>query len=191
MTTAVVSPVPIRALAKEIGLVVGLAGLTSLAAKIAIPLPWTPVPATLQTAAVIFAGAAFGARRGLLSQGLYLLVGLLGLPVFAPWTPLGPAALASASAGFLVAFPLVAWLAGLGTTGRSRWLMGLAGLACLYLVGALWLAIWALTTGVQVSAAWVLLAGVIPFLPFDLLKAGLAISTAAPIRRRVSQVGRG
>lgn len=191
MTTALVTPVPIRTLARELGLAVGLAGLTALASKVAVPLPWTPVPATLQTAAVIFAGAAFGARRGLTSQGLYLLVGLLGAPVFAPWTPPGPAALAGASAGFLLAFPLVAWLAGRGRSGRSRWLMGAAALACLYLVGALWLAVWALATGAQVSFTWVLLAGVLPFLPFDVLKAGLAILTATPLRRRADLAGQG
>lgn len=191
MTTAVANAFEPRTLAREVGLAVGLAGLTTLAAKVAIPLPWTPVPATLQTAAVIFAGAAFGARRGLVSQGLYLLVGLLGLPVFAPWTPVGPAALTSASAGFLLAFPLAAWLAGLGGVGRSRWLMGGIALTGLYLAGAVWLAVWALATGAEASVAWVLLAGVLPFLPFDLLKAGLAIGTAAPIRRRIGGSGRG
>ncbi len=190
MTTAVANTFEPRTLAREVGLAVGLAGLTTLAAKVAVPLPWTPVPATLQTAAVIFAGAAFGARRGLVSQGLYLLVGLLGLPVFAPWTPAGPAALAGASAGFLLAFPLVAWLAGLGRSGRSRWLMGAAALGCLYGIGALWLAVWALATGAEASVVWVLMAGVVPFLPFDLLKAGLAIGTATPIRRRVGGSGR-
>ena len=189
MTTAALTPDSARTLAREVGLAVGLAGLTALAAKVAIPLPGTPVPATLQTAAVIFAGAAFGARRGLISQGLYLLVGLLGLPVFAPWTPAGPAALAGPTAGFLVAFPLVAWLAGRGLATRTRWLMGAAALACLYLVGAGWLTVWALATGAPVSAAWVLLAGVVPFLPFDLLKAGLALLSAGPIRRRVDRLG--
>ncbi len=164
--------------AREAGLVVGLAGLTALAAQVAVPLPWTPVPATLQVAAVVFAGAAFGARRGLLSQLLYLLLGVTGLPVFAPAT-------GGASLGYLLAFPLAALLAGVWAGRLGRWLgAGLAVLA-IHLLGSLWLLGWALATGAPASAAWVLWAGSLPFLPFDLAKAGLAVLSAAPLRRRL------
>jgi len=148
-------------------------------------LPWTPVPATLQTAAVIFAGAACGARLGSLSQLLYLLLGLAGAPVFASWTVAGPAVAATSSFGYLLAFPAAAWLAGRWPGSKSRWLGGLAALGVIYALGALWLAGWAISAGAEVSAAWVLLAGVVTFLPFDLLKAGLAVLSAGPVRRRL------
>ncbi|HOX42010.1 MAG TPA: biotin transporter BioY [Myxococcota bacterium] len=163
--------------AREAGLVVGLAGLTALSAQVTIPLPWTPVPATLQVAAVVFAGAAFGPRRGLLSQLLYLLLGLTGLPVFAAVT-------GGATLGYLLAFPLAALLAGLWAGRLGRWLgAGLAVLA-IHALGSLWLCGWALATDAPASGAWVLWAGSLPFLPFDALKAGLAVLSAAPLRHR-------
>jgi biotin transport system substrate-specific component len=171
-------------ISREAGLVVGLAGLTALAAKVAVPLPWTPVPATLQVAAVIFAGAAFGSRRGLLSQLVYLTAGLLGAPVFASWTLLGPGVVLTSSFGFLLAFPLAAWLAGRWTGRGGRFAGAGLALVAIHLAGGLWLFGWALAVGAPSSAGWVLLAGSLPFLPFDLLKAGLAVCSAAPIRRR-------
>lgn len=186
MTTAVATRLNLgRSLAREAGIAVGLAGLTAVAAKVAVPLPWTPVPATLQTAVVIFAGAACGPWRGAAAMLLYLAAGLAGAPVFAPWTGAGPAVLLAPSAGYLVAFPLAAWLAGRGGGRRVRWLWSLAGLAAVYALGAAWLGIWALAMAAPIGAAWVLLAGVLPFLPFDLAKGALAVWSAGPLRRRL------
>ena len=61
MTQIAISTDRVRPLAREALIVVGLAGLTALASKLAVVLPWTPVPATFQVAAVLFSGAAFGA----------------------------------------------------------------------------------------------------------------------------------
>jgi biotin transport system substrate-specific component len=184
MTTALIGKISPRAAAREVGIAVGLAGLTALASKVAFHLPWTPVPATMQTAAVIFAGAAFGARRGLASQLAYLALGLMGAPVFASWTLAGPAALLSPSGGYLLAFPLAAWLAGRWTSRWGRWGGALSGLGVIYVLGSAWLAGFALAGRVEEPLVWTLWAGVLPFLPFGLLKAGLAVITAAPLRRR-------
>ena len=78
--TAVVLP---RSRAVSLGLVVGFALLTALAAQVVIPLPFTPVPITGQTFTVLLAGAALGGTLGAASMALYLLLGAVGLPFFA------------------------------------------------------------------------------------------------------------
>src|SRR5690349_3882425 len=67
----------------DVALVVGASLLTALAARIAIPVPWSPVPITGQTFAVLLSGVVLGARRGCAAQALYLAEGAVGLPVFA------------------------------------------------------------------------------------------------------------
>lgn len=183
-STTVATRDRVRSIFAEAGLVVSLAGLTALAAKIAIPLPWTPVPVTLQVAAVIFAGAAFGSRRGLLSQLLYLGAGLCGLPVFAPLTVTGPAVVLAPTFGYLLSFPLAAWLAGRWTGPKLCWVSASTALGCIYALGLLWLFMWTRVAGESWSATWVLLAGFLPFLPFDVIKTALAVISAQPIRRR-------
>lgn len=92
-------------------LVVGASLLIAIAAQVAIPLPFTPVPLTLQPLAVIFVGVALGSRRGAAAAALYLLEGFSGLPVFAQGHG-GPAMLIAPTAGFLYSYPFAAWLAG-------------------------------------------------------------------------------
>src|SRR5262245_52763921 len=89
-------------------LVIGFALLTWAGAKVAVPLPFTPVPGTLQTLAVLLAGAMLGARAGAASQMAYLVMGLAGLPVFA-LPGAGPAYFLGPTGGYLVGFILAAW----------------------------------------------------------------------------------
>jgi biotin transport system substrate-specific component len=86
--------------------------LTAIAAQIAIPVK--PVPFTLQTTAVLLAGALLGAKRGAASQLIYLALGIIGLPVFAqtPDGALGIARLLGPTGGYLLAFPIAAYLTG-------------------------------------------------------------------------------
>ncbi|MCW3012211.1 MAG: biotin transporter BioY [Solirubrobacterales bacterium] len=95
---------------RDVLLVLAGAGLTAVAAQVAIPIPPSPVPITGQTLAVVIAGAALGARRGAASQLLYVLLGLL-LPVYADGAS-GPEVLWGASGGYLVGFVLAAGLIG-------------------------------------------------------------------------------
>ena len=97
--------VPERSLLGDLGLVVGFSLFTGLMAHIAVPLPFTPVPITGQTFAVLLCGAALGARLGTASMLLYITEGVVGLPVFA-------AAPGSAGCGQVDA-------AALGTTARA------------------------------------------------------------------------
>ena len=96
-------------LVRSIALVVGGAVLVGLSAQVVIPLPFTPVPLSLQTFAVLLVGAALGSWRGLASMALYLLVGIAGVPWFAD----GNSGWQLASIGYLVGFVAAAWLVGL------------------------------------------------------------------------------
>jgi len=84
---------------RDVLLVIGASLLTAAAARIALPLPWSPVPLTGQTFAVLLTGAALGARRAVLAQALYLIEGTMGLPFFAGGLG-GPLVLAGPTGGF-------------------------------------------------------------------------------------------
>lgn len=153
-------------------LIVAASLLTALAAQVTIPLPFTPVPITGQTFAVLLVGAALGSRRGAASQLLYLTEGLAGMPVFAG-SKAGPAALLGPTGGYLVGFIAAAFVTGwLAERGWDRRVLTAAcamvlGNLTIYFFGATWLATF---TGL----AKALTLGVLPFLPGDALKIALA-----------------
>jgi len=130
------------------GAVLFAAVLTGAAAQLAVTVPWTAVPFTLQPVAVVLAGAVLGARLGALSQTLYLALGVTGAAMFAlsPVLAPGVARLVGPTGGFLLAFPLAAFATGwLADRGWTRSYAGavaamLGGLAVLYAGGGLWLA---------------------------------------------------
>jgi biotin transport system substrate-specific component len=147
--------------------------LTAAAAQVSLHLPFTPVPFTLQPMIVLLGGAALGSRLGLASQVLYLAIGIAGLPVFAasPLLPPGAGRLLGPTAGFLLSYPLAAFVAGwFAERGLDRHyftsvLAMAAGLAVVFTGGTLWLA---LVTGVGFAAAFG--AAVVPFLLADVAK---------------------
>ncbi len=148
--------------------------LTWAGARIAVPLPFTPVPISMQTLAVLLSGAFLGARAGAASQVSYLALGLMGLPVFAlPGS--GPGYFLGPTGGYLAGFVLASFVTGLamprlrslGAIGTS--LAFLAGSAALYACGVAWLT---LSLGGDVSGA--LRAGLFPFVPSDLAKIVIA-----------------
>src|SRR5215217_5498471 len=96
-------------LVRSITLVIGGAIFVGLTAQVTIPLPFTPVPLTLQTFAVLLVGAALGSRRGLISVALYALVGVAGVP----WFSQHQSGYAFATLGYVVGFVAAAWVAGL------------------------------------------------------------------------------
>lgn len=153
-------------------LVVAASALTAVAAQIVVPVPWSPVPITAQTFAVLLCGALLGPRRAFAAQALYLLEGACGVPVFAAGT-FGPAILAGPTGGYLVAFPFAAALTGaLAARGWDRRFVPmlaamLAGSAVILVLGLSWLARFVPAPGLPA-------AGLLPFLPGDLVKAALA-----------------
>jgi biotin transport system substrate-specific component len=172
--------------AADMLLVIGASALIAIAAQIAIPLPFTPVPLTLQPLAVIFIGAALGSTRGAAAAALYLLEGFSGLPVFAQGHG-GPAWLLGATAGYLYSYPLAAWVAGFvsergwgSTVVRSVTGMLLA-LGVIYLGGWSWLA--ALT---DVRYAWT--AGVAPFVVADIVKVAIGAALLPKAQQLIARV---
>jgi biotin transport system substrate-specific component len=166
---------------RSIVAVVGFALLTAAAAQVSFALPWTPVPLTGQTFAVLVAGAALGARRAIASQGLYVVLGAVGLPFYADASG-GWKVATGATAGYLVGFIIAAGVVGrLADKGDDRrplsaWSAMLAGTAIIYACGATWLA-----HHLGVSAVKAVELGVAPFLIGDALKAvaaGVALPTA-------------
>ena len=99
-------------IARQAALVVGASLFVAVCAHIYLPLPGTPVPLTVQNLAVLLVGLSLGSRRGFLALALYLAEGASGLPVFSPTGPGGIAQLIGPTAGYLIAYPFVATLAG-------------------------------------------------------------------------------
>jgi biotin transport system substrate-specific component len=98
---------------RQVALVVGASLLVALCARITLPLmPLTPVPLTMQNMGVLLVGLLLGSRRGFAALVLYLVEGMVGLPVFSPAGPGGVAQLFGITGGFLLAYPFVAFLAG-------------------------------------------------------------------------------
>lgn len=153
-------------------LLVGASLFIALLAQIRVPLPFTPVPITGQTLAVLLVGAALGSRRGAAAVLLYLAEGLAGLPVFAGGGA-GLAHLLGPTGGYLVGFVAAAWVAGRlaeqgwDRRGRTAWLVFLLAEVALYLPGLAWLALY-------VGPQRVLALGLYPFVVGDLLKMALA-----------------
>lgn len=154
-------------LVRDVTLIAGGAGLTGIAAQIALPLPFTPVTLTLQTLAVLLVGASLGTVRGFASMLLYVAAGAAGLP----WLADGSSGISSASfgyvLGFLIAAPLVGRLAQSGATRRPLHTAGLmiAGNLAIYAIGVPWLMA---TAHLGLGRAMAL--GVLPFLIGDLIK---------------------
>jgi biotin transporter BioY len=159
-------------LARDIILVLGGSLLIAAAAQLRIALPFTPVPLTGQTFAVLLLGALYGAKRGAATAMSYLMLGIMGLPVFSAAPP-GPAALVSPTAGYLAGFVAAAWVTGsLSERGWDRKpitaaLAMLIGSAVLFACGLLWL-------GRFTGWDLVIQTGLLPFIPGDLLKIALA-----------------
>ena len=168
-------------------------GLTALAAQISIPLPFTPVPFTLQPMVVLLGGAALGARLGMMSQVLYLALGIAGFPVFAASPlPQGVLRLLGPTGGYLMSYPFAAFFTGaLAERGFDRnyrtsvLAMG-AGLALIFACGVAWLAWFTRPVPAGLDAA--LRTGLYPFLPADIVKicvaAGVMPSIWALLRSR-------
>lgn len=156
----------------------GLAGIAAgaiviaLASQIAVPLPGTPVPMTLQVLAVLLVGGLLGARRGAASVVFYLALGASGLPVFTPFGAPGLARLVGPTGGYLLAYPIAAALTGWVVARRPGW----AGAAAGALLGML--AVYAggvaQLVAITGSARLALAAGALPFALGDLVKAALA-----------------
>lgn len=163
-------------------LVVAASLVTAAAAQLEIRLPWTPVPVTGQTFAVLMSGVVLGARRAFAAQCLYLLEGASGLPFFAGGAA-GVLKLVGPTGGYLMAFPFAAAIT--GALAENAWdrkpatmfLTMLAGSAIIFALGLAQLSRW-------VPAGSLLASGLLPFIPGDIVKALLA-TAALPLAWRL------
>jgi biotin transport system substrate-specific component len=158
---------------------------TAAAAQISFPMPFTPVPFTLQPVVVLLGAAALGARLGASAQLLYLLLGVAGAPVFAfaPDLPQGLLRLLGPSGGYLMAYPLAALATGaLAERGLDRRLLTsvvamAAGLSLIFAGGVLWLS-------KDLGLPTALSAGFVPFVLVDAIKI-VAAATVMPAAWRM------
>jgi biotin transport system substrate-specific component len=156
---------------RDVALVVGAAALTGLAAQVSIPLPFTPVPISLQTFTVVLSGAALGPIRGGLGMGLYLVAGIAGIPWFSEQRSGFDFPSFGYIIGFVLAAVIVGWLArrGLDRSVSGTVAIMVLGNLVIYAIGVSWLAN---SLGVDVPRALEL--GAWPFLIGDALKIALA-----------------
>jgi len=164
-------------------LIVSASVLIAIAAQIAVPLPFTPVPLTMQPLAVILVGVTLGSARGSAAAALYLLEGFAGMPVFAEGHA-GVFWATAATAGFLWSYPLAAWVAGRvsergwGSTTMRAIAGMLAALAVIYIGGWSWLSI-------AMGARGAFIAGVQPFVLADIIKVAIGAAMLPHMQRLV------
>src|SRR5438552_13550534 len=158
--------------------ILGFVVAQGAASQIAIPIPGTPVPITLQPMVVVLAGLMLGARHGAASMLLYLALGTLGLPLFAPIGPPGISRLLGPTGGYLMAYPAAAYVAGFlaqrNASLTGRWLAALAGIAVLFAGGISQLIVITGSLGRSIAM------GLTPFAVLDVGKAFLAAWIARP-----------
>ena len=174
--------------AHKLLLAVVFAGITGLSAQLRFYLPWSPVPLTAQTCAVLVSAVVLGKWWGGISQSVYLSIGILGLPWFAGFNS-GLGYVMGATGGYLVGFVLAAFILGYLVDAQVKnrrftslfgWMM-LANFAVIYGCGLCYLYFWSLANGMAVDLVGLLMMGAVPFIAGDLVKIGLASGFSAGI----------
>lgn len=173
---------------KIIALIGLMAAVTCVLGPLSIPLPFSPVPISLTNLAVYFTIYVIGMKYGTISYFIYLLLGFVGVPVFSGFTS-GPAKLLGPTGGYLIGFIFMALICGFFV---DKWpakiylhFIGMViGTAVCYLFGTAWLAYQGNYS--FYAALW---AGVIPFIPGDLVKIIIAMLIGPQIRKRLKAAG--
>jgi biotin transport system substrate-specific component len=167
--------------ATQVAIVIGASLFVALCARITVPLPFTPVPLTLQNFGVLLVGLALGPRRAFAALVLYLAEGLMGMPVFNPMGPGGLAQLLGPTGGFLLAYPFVAGIAGwVFETKSEKKSFSRAAVACvlaevfLFVCGLSWLAVLthSLALAIRFGLYWFVFAEVIKIMSAAALASG-------------------
>jgi biotin transport system substrate-specific component len=172
-----------------IAAVLGFALLLAAAAQVSMPIPGTTVPFSLGPMIVVLSGLMLGPVAGAASMALYLAAGAAGAPVFAPvpGLPMGVARFLGPTGGYLIAYPIAAWvsgtLAGRQSAVTRRFLAAVAGMALIFAGGIAQLTI------INGSLARAVSLGITPFAALDIVKALIAAGIATPrkLSSRVSQ----
>jgi len=177
MSHAVVDRSKSAEAALQVAIIVAASLFLAVCARFSFPIPGTPVPLTLQNFAVLLVGLALGSRRGFMALVLYLAEGASGLPVFSPIGAPGLLHFAGPTAGYLIAYPFVAALAGyIFERGRQTFARAfsaaIAGELLLFASGIAWLYVWthSLARAIAFGLYWFIFAEVMKVM----LAAGIA-----------------
>jgi biotin transport system substrate-specific component len=163
-----------RARVRDAALVIGAAALTALCAQISFHIPGLTVPVTGQTFAVLLSGAALGSSRGAAALLLYILAGMIGVPVYASGAH-GVEIVTGATGGYLIGFLVAAWVVGrlsearMDRTPRTALPLFVVGSAIVYAIGVPWLA-----AAAHISLGAAIAQGFVPFIAGDVVKAAAA-----------------
>lgn len=171
-------------LAKQAAIVIGASAVIAVCARLVLPLPFTPVPLTLANFGLLLVGLTLGSWRGLAAALLYLAWGAMGLPVFSPTGIGGIAQLLGPTGGYLLAYPLMAFLAGLiAEHGPVSFLRnataGVVAEIMLFVAGIAWLAM--MTGSWQRAMAF----GLAPFFFAEIIKVMVAAAAALRFQRTI------
>ena len=180
---------------KELCIISIFAAVTAVMAQIAIPLPFTPMPISFGLVAVYITGMLLKPRAAIFAQACYLLLGVVGVPVFGNFRG-GIGALFGPTGGYLMVYPIMAWIVSMALNSRisrrfenshgKQWIFIKAGISIciahiiLYLGGTAWLSA---TTGNSFGASLAL--AVYPFIPLDIFKIVFCIVGVVPFRSRM------
>jgi len=170
--------------ARQVGIIVVASLFVAVCARFSLPIPGTPVPLSMQNFAVLVVGLSLGSRRGFIALALYLAEGAAGLPVFAPVGAAGILRFAGPTAGYLMAYPFVAGLAGyMFERGKQTFLRAfsaaVAAEVLLFAIGISWLFV--LTHSLSRAIAF----GLYGFVFAEILKVMFAAGVASTWRRFV------
>jgi len=162
-----------------------LVAVCAVCAQVAIPLPFSPVPLTLSTMAVLLTALLLGPFYGALTIAVYLLAGIVGLPVFAQ-AKAGIGVFAGPTGGFLWSFLPAAFICGwIGSLGKVRRPLLFAILGCLAAVVLIYSAgVWHLTMVAGLTWKQAFIAGALPYLPLEVIKVFLAATLSVKLKKR-------
>jgi len=170
---------------RELCLISLFTAIIAVCAQVSIPMPYG-VPMTLQTLAIPLAGAVLGMKNGTIAALVYVLLGLVGVPVFAGFSG-GIGMLFGRTGGFILAFPLMAFTAGVGArSGKKLWLILwlVIGAIALYISG---LTVFSIVTSSSPAASFMLV--VVPFLPTEVIKIIIVVFLSNLIKHALRKRG--
>ncbi len=173
---------------KRIALVGLMTAVICVLGPVSFPLPISPVPISLGVLGVLLSSYLLGMKWGTVSCLVYLLIGLVGLPVFTGFSG-GVGKVLGPTGGYLIGYIFLSLIAGFFTSKwLTKWPMHLvgmvAGTAVMYLFGTLWLGY--LMNCSFIKALWL---GVIPYIPADLVKIAITLGLGGLVRRRLMKAG--
>ncbi len=179
-TSIVQEQVMASSASRQVGIVVGASLLVALCARLYLPLPHTPVPLTLANFGVLLVGILLGSKRGFAALALYVAEGAAGLPVFASTGAGGVAQLLGPTGGYLLAYPVAAfvagWIAERGAGTFARFVLAAVAAEVVVFAGGLaWLMV--LTQGAAQAIAF----GLYPFVAAEIVKVAVAAGIATKV----------